>query len=152
MRTIISDSIFANYDTDDYNIFTHPGLTLDEFCRNTYVLYTDIKEPIFCFGTNDLNNGYMLYEVLNNYRKLIDLFPNCILISPPLGNIGSSMTLELPVDIIHFTEYNTVDGLHPTKETLDNFIDELTRYLVVLELSNDSTNHFRNGCILTNIT
>jgi len=126
--TVIGDSLIQYYDHHD--VISYPGMTLEHFVANYLPLLVDLDEEyIFCFGANDLASGIPEDEVIQNYSTLIENKKNCCLILPPFQ---TDTFYEKCFDKLDCTfiptfmqNYTTVDGLHPTANTLADLKDDI---------------------------
>jgi len=114
------------------NSISFPGIKLAEYIP----LQIDINKEdtiVYSFGCNDLNSGVTYDEVFSNYNKLIRGKKHTYLIVPPLQPqivYDKFIDSELLDDdfillFIWCNDYKTIDGLHPTEETVHKLENEL---------------------------
>jgi hypothetical protein len=123
---IIGDSLIQNL-PDIYNVISFPGMSLETYV--TFHNYDHNEDTIiYCFGINDLNNGILYNDVINNYNKLKKGKINTCIILPPFQELSFYELCEENVsNSINFIEtfvelYEAYDGLHPTNKTIDRLI------------------------------
>lgn len=135
--TIIGDSLIKNVEHDDLTVISHPGITLEFFVNNFIDLYEDVEEPVFCFGINDLNNGIKVHD---NYLKLVEKYPNCVLILPPFQKKKFYRKGKLLFKV------NCINTFNCNYETVDDI-------LIHFNIQNNdkwSQNHDLNKAIMNN--
>ena len=120
--TVIGDSLIQHYKHND--VICYPGMTLEHFVSNSLdslVGQLD-TEYIYCFGANDLASGIPEDEVIENYLVLIKNNEKFCLILPPFQTTSFYEKCINKLDCIFIptfmVNYQTVDGLHPTANTL----------------------------------
>ena len=123
----IGDSLLQDLKEDYVDIF--PGLTLERYINNFMTCYDRDEFIIICFGINDLNTGTSENELINMYRTLTLYYRNMYIVLPPFQAKDFYMKCT-KINNTHLltafiNDYETIDGLHPTKRSLNNLVYEV---------------------------